>query len=200
MSGRGEVPLPGDHEPIVGPRLRLKPLEEADLPGLWRWLGDPEVRRFYGERPDSIGELREDYLERGVNPVWRFVIEEDGEGIGEIQYGHPYPGAEFVWTAAVDILIGEPGARDRGLGTEAVRTMLSYLFGVRGIHIVMIDPEVANARAIRAYEKAGFRADGVLRHHAFKHGRYVDAYMMSIISDEWPAERRRWEAERPRSV
>lgn len=187
------VPLPGEHEPIQGGRLLLRPLSEGDLPDLLRWLSDPEVRRFYGDPPDSIDAARRQSLEADVNPVWRFVIEEAGRGVGEIQYGHQYAGTDFAWSAGIDIFIGEPGARNRGVGTEAIRTMLGYLFEVKQVHRVTIDPEVANGRAIRAYEKAGFRLDGVLRHNAFEHGEYVDTHFMSMLADEWPMARERWE-------
>jgi RimJ/RimL family protein N-acetyltransferase len=73
--------------------------------------------------------------------------------------------------------------------------MLGYLFEAKRVHLVTIDPEVKNGRGIRAYEKAGFRLDGVLRHHAFEHGEYVDTHFMSILEDEWPAARERWEAD-----
>ena len=196
MATNAAMPLPGDHEPIAGPSLTLRPVSEADLPDLMRWLADPEVVEFYGDPPASLEAAREDYLEPGVNPTWRFVIEEDGRGVGEIQYHHAYPGEDFTWKAGIDIFIGEPDARDRGLGSEAIRTMLAYLFEQKGVHLVTIDPEVANARAIRAYERAGFRLDGVLRHHAFDHGEYVDTHYMSILEDEWPAARERWSAAR----
>jgi aminoglycoside 6'-N-acetyltransferase len=190
------VPLPGDHAPIEGPRLRFRPVSQSDLPDLMRWLDDAEVRQFYGDPPASEAAAREDYLEVDVNPVWRFVIEEDGRGVGEIQYHHAYPGSDYAWSAGIDIFIGDPDARDRGVGTEAIRTMLRFLFEEKRVHRATIDPEVANARAIRAYEKAGFRLDGVLRHHAFEHGEYVDTHFMSILEDEWPAARERWDAER----
>ncbi len=190
------VPLPGDHESIEGPLLRLRPVTDNDLGDLLRWVSDPGVVEFYGQPPGSINETRAQYLEADVNPVWRFVIEYEGRGVGEIQYWHQYPGSDYAWSAGIDIFIGEPDARDRGLGTEAVRTMLSYLFDQRGLHRVTIDPEVANMRAIRTYEKAGFRLDGVLRHNAFEHGEYVDTHFMSILEDEWPAARGRWERER----
>jgi aminoglycoside 6'-N-acetyltransferase len=193
------IPSPVDHDPIEGPRLRFRPIEERDLPDILRWLADPEVREFYGDPDETVEEAREHFMEPDVTPCWRFVIEEHTHegtrGVGEIQYYHPYPGDEWTWSAGIDIFIGEPDARGRGLGTEAVRTMLAHLFEVKRLHRVTIDPEVANRRAIRCYEKAGFRLDGVLRHNAFEHGEYVDTHFMSILDHEWPAARTRWQAE-----
>ena len=133
-----------------------------------------------------------------MEPCWRFVIEHEGGGIGEIQYAHEYSGAEYAWATGVDIFIGESGDRDRGLGTEAARTMLRFLFEELRCHRVTIDPEVANARAIRCYEKAGFTFDGVLRHNVFERGEYVDTHFMSMLADEWPAAKRRWESDSAR--
>ena len=72
--------------------------------------------------------------------------------------------------------------------------MPRFLFEELRCHRVTIDPEVANARAIRCYEKAGFTFEGVLRHNAFERGEYVDMHFMSMLADEWPAARRRWES------
>jgi len=64
--------------------------------------------------------------------------------------------------AAIDVFL-DPALHGRGLGTEAVRRVVRRLIDERGHHRVTIDPAAANAAAIRAYEKAGFRRVGVLR-------------------------------------
>ncbi len=57
----------------------------------------------------------------------------------------------------IDLLIGEPWARNRGLGAPVLRAFLDrVVFGEMGAEVAIIAPEPANARAIRAYEKAGF--------------------------------------------
>ncbi len=59
------------------------------------------------------------------------------------------------------ILIG-PDGRDRGLGTEATRLIVGYGFERLGLHRVSLEVYAFNPRARRAYEKAGFRAEGIL--------------------------------------
>jgi len=195
---RFEPALPYDHDPIAGPHdVSLRPIAETDLGDLIRWRKDPAVIQFWDVAPDDPKEYRKELFERESVPVWKFIIEWQGRGVGEIDYHHPYADTDYLWSAGIDIFIGEPDARNRGVGTEAVRTMLKYLFEVKHVHRVTIDPEVRNARGIRSYEKAGFRLDGVLRHNdLFSDGRYVDTHFMSILEDEWPAARARWEAER----
>ncbi len=184
------LPDPTDHEPIQGPRLRLRPITPDDLPDLMRWLRDPDVMDFYGLPPADLAEARQVYLEPSGLPTWRFIVEDRGRPIGEMQYYYSYTDA--AWSAGIDIFIGEPDARDRGLGTEAIRTVLQYLFETKGVSRVVIDPEPTNRRAIRAYEKAGFRLDGVIRRHMKIDDRWADAAFMTILDEEWPAAKARW--------
>jgi RimJ/RimL family protein N-acetyltransferase len=71
--------------------------------------------------------------------------------------------------------------------------MLDYLFEVKHLHRVTIDPDVRNARAVRAYEKSGFRLDGILRHNEQRDdGTYADTQYLSLLEDEWPAVKAAW--------
>lgn len=185
---------PGDHERIVGPLgLLLRPINASDIPNVFRWRHDPEVIQWWGDPPESEAESAEEELETDVNPCWRFIICEDGRDVGYIQYWHQYADTDYDWSAGIDIYIGEPDARDRGLGPEAVRTMLDYLFEVKHLHRVTIDPDVRNARAIRAYEKSGFRIDGILCHNERRDdGTYADTQYLSLLEEEWPEVKARW--------
>ncbi len=191
---RYPIPRPDDHPPILGPHeVSLRPVTHDDLPAIMRWRNDPEVVRFWDVPPASEAEYLEELFEPDDAPAWQLVIEHRGRPIGQLQYWHPTSDPDDHWSAGIDLYIGEPDGRDRGLGTEAVRVALQYLFEVKRLHRVTIDPEVDNRRAIRVYEKAGYRFDGVLRHNdRFEDGRWVDSYMMSILEDEWPAAKERW--------
>lgn len=124
-------------------------------------------------------------------PAGRSSSKTGAAPIGGIEYFHDRPGAP--WSAGIDIFIGEPDARDRGLGTEALRTLLRYLFETKGLKRVTIDPEPSNRRAVRAYEKAGFRIDGILRRHMRIDSRWADIAFMTILDEEWPAAKARWQ-------
>ncbi len=189
--GRGEI------GPIEGSRLRLRPVEERDLPALMAWVVEPEVLYWWDDEMADLEETRAEFLAPDEGgPREGYIIEESGRGLGYIQWWHRYYDPHYHWTAGIDIFIGEPDARERGVGTEAVRMLLDYLFEVRELHRVTIDPESANARAIRSYQKAGFRLDGLLRHNDLIRGEYIDTQMLSILDDEWPAAKAAWDAER----
>ena len=90
----------------------------------------------------------------------RLTIEAEGRVAGLIQYWEePEPRYRH---AGIDLFL-DPVLHGGGLGTEAVRRVISLLVGQRGHHRITIDPARDNVAAIRCYEKAGFRAVGVMQ-------------------------------------
>ena len=91
------------------------------------------------------------------------IVELDGRPIAYLQSydphledDHPYQDQPFG-TLGIDVSIGVPELVGIGHGSAIVRQFVEQLFE-EGAPRVIIDPDPANARAIRAYEKAGFRA------------------------------------------
>ncbi len=83
MSGKAP---PG--APIVGPRLRLRLLERADLPSLHEWRSNPEVERFWGRAPAEDEDLWAEAASPGCGVTYPHVVEEAGHGLGRIAYFH----------------------------------------------------------------------------------------------------------------
>jgi aminoglycoside 6'-N-acetyltransferase len=76
-----------------------------------------------------------------------------------------------------------------GPGTEALRLPARHLVEERGHHRLTIDPAVANTRAIRAYEKVGFRPVGVMRQYERgPDGTWHDSLLMDMLASELRAE------------
>ena len=112
--------------------------------------------------------------------VW--AIEADGAVVGliqadeetEPQYRH----------ASIDIVLAS-GGQDRGLGSDAVRTVARWLLDVRGHHRLTIDPAASNERAIRAYARVGFRPVGVMRAYERSRDRtWHDGLLMDLLAGE----------------
>ena len=76
--------------------------------------------------------------------------------------------------------------RNRGLGTEATRLIVGYGFERLGLHRISLEVYAFNPRARRAYEKAGFQVEGVLRQSFRYEDQWIDAIAMSILAPEWP--------------
>jgi aminoglycoside 6'-N-acetyltransferase len=133
----------------------LRPLAEADEADLRRILATPEVVRWW-DVPDASFPWEDD------PESTRLTIEVDGAVAGLIQFSEE-PDPKYRH-AGIDLFL-DPALHGRGLGTEAVRRVVRHLIDDRGHHRITIDPATANAAAIRAYEKAGFRRVGIMRRY-----------------------------------
>ena len=83
------------------------------------------------------------------------------------------------------ISIGEPDAWGQGYGTEATQLMLGLAFDRIGLHRVGLSVFSFNKRAIRAYQKAGFRIEGREREAIVRDGRHWDEISMGILASDW---------------
>ena len=81
----------------------------------------------------------------------------------------------------IDQFIGEPEYWDKGIGTKFMKLVLQYLTNSKGAEIVILDPHADNPRAIRCYEKVGFKKIKFLPKHELHDGEMVDCYLMEYI-------------------
>ena len=139
---------------IRGERTFLRPATDDDLDLLVGWLADPEVYRWWEDRPLSREEVADLYTGRREPEVEPFIIETDRMPIGYLQW---WQGTET--SGGIDLFL-VPSARGRGLGPDAARAAATFLLDERGWMEVTVDPVVDNVRAIRAFERAGFTPEG----------------------------------------
>lgn len=164
---------------LRGPRVTLRPLAETDRGVLRAILAQPEVARWWGD-PSADAAVDEWLAEDGDSVG--FAIELDGRVIGSIQYAEETdPGYRH---AGIDLFL-DRDHHGRGLGPEAIRTLARWLHEVRGHHRLTIDPAAANERAIRAYERVGFRPVGIMRsYERGPDGTFHDGLLMDLLAGE----------------
>ena len=140
--------------------LRLMEDTIADYTAMREWFLEPELQQWVwcdekGEPPVSLERIIEKYGERVKHPqdVFPYFILRDSEPIGFIQYY-----VKDAQTIGLDMWIGTVQERGRGYGSEALRQMVSIIHKKHPeVQEIFIDPEKANRRAVRCYEKAGFQ-------------------------------------------
>ena len=110
---------------------------------------------------------------RGIPVGYGQVYQVTGEMFSE--YDYPDEGRTVF---AMDQFIGLPEYWNRGIGTAFLETMASWLKTRQGAERILLDPHQDNPRAIRAYEKAGFRKIKPLPAHELFEGKRVDCWLM----------------------
>jgi aminoglycoside 6'-N-acetyltransferase len=154
---------------LRGERVTLRPVTSADEPRIREIQREPEVAKWWGDEP-------------GLDDSPTFAIDVDGEVAGAIQWWEEDDA--MYRHAGIDVFLSSR-FQDRGLGTDAVRTLARWLFEVRGHHRLTIDPAAENARAIRTYEKVGFRRVGVMRQYErAPDGTWRDGLLMDMLRGE----------------
>ena len=149
-------------------KLAFRPLTRADLPQLHAWCNAPHAARWYGQRKGDLAAIEEEYVPtiEGRVPIAAYIVLYAGRPIGMMEWmrfgdfpeAMPLYGVTDPNIVNCDVLIGEPDMAHRGLGTPMIRRFLRELVFVDPrFELCIIDPEVPNKSAIRAYEKAGFR-------------------------------------------
>jgi aminoglycoside 6'-N-acetyltransferase len=175
-----DYPRAEDARPtLAGDRVRIRPGRPDDVEPLRAILAEPTVTCWWGE-PDPADEIAADL--RGDSCSVLLVIEIDGQVAGGIQFVEE--NTPMYRHAGIDIFV-TGRHHDRGVGTEAVGLLARFLCEQRGHHRLTIDPAAANQRAIRCYEKVGFRRVGVLRRYERgPDGQFHDGLLMDLLREE----------------
>lgn len=148
---------------MTQPAYDFRSVTPADLPLLAAWLDQPHWREWWGDKAGALAEIREAMDSVETEPL---IVELNGRPIAYLQSydphledDHPYSDQPFG-TLGVDISIGPADLLGLGHGPAVLAQFVESLFS-EGAPRVVIDPDPANTRAIRAYEKAGFRPLGL---------------------------------------
>ena len=138
----------------------FRPMTAADLPLIRRWLALPHVREWWGDPHEQYALVSGDLDEPAMD---QYIFSTAGDSLGYLQcydltgwntgFGPQPPG-----TRGIDLFIGEPNRIGRGHGSALIRCFVDNLLQ-NGAPRIVTDPDPANSRALRAYEKAGFEKD-----------------------------------------
>ena len=130
----------------MGEHVALRPHSAETLPALKRWYADPELVRLARHRNEP---LTGDEVERLVRE--RFTT---AQMLAFALYERIGPAEQLIGSctlanldiengaASFHLMIGEPAARGRGLGSEATRLVTQFAFEALGLHRISHDSQV----------------------------------------------------------
>ncbi len=173
---------------LVGSRVTLRALTEADLPRLTEFKNDVEFELLGGgdpPRPRTFELVREFFTEQAKDkdsPT--FAIEADGQFIGDCGL---FNADRRSGTAEVGIGIGDRDYRGRGYGREALGLLVEYGFRLQNFRKLWLEVHGSNERAIRSYRAVGFVEEGRQREQTWSGGRYEDVVLMALFRSDFDA-------------
>ena len=171
----------------------LGPLEDKHISHYLRLSDDPELIATMGWSPFGADEkerflqtmqvLTLPYCIDSKPIIFSIISAAENRAIGFISI----KGINKTKASAeLGIGIMEKEYRSQGYGTEALKLAANYTFNDLGLRLLGLTVFPTNQRAIKAYEKVGFRKRGVLKQSwLMPGGEYVDMWLMELSLDQW---------------
>lgn len=184
---------------LIGDRIYLRAITEEDLPYYFNWLNDAETTRYMqrGIYPNNMDEMQEymKSMQRSKDGMHLAIIRKeqylDGilknplrneKHIGNITLLNIHP---TFRTAEISIIIGDKQCRGNGYGTEAIKLLVNHCFTRMNLNRLQAGSVINNYGSMRAFLKAGFQQEGILRQAYYCDGEYQDVQIMSILKKDW---------------
>lgn len=171
-----------------GALVRLRAYRKEDAQIALEYLNDREVKRNLAPGvpfPLTLWD-EEKWIESNTafKDTYSFAIETikekkyiGGCGINHIDWKNS--------NVTIGIFIGDKEYWSKGYGTDTMNILIKFIFEQMNINKIKLNVYSFNKRAIKCYEKCGFKNEGVLRQEIFRDGKYYDEIIMGLLRDEW---------------
>jgi RimJ/RimL family protein N-acetyltransferase len=158
---------------------------EEDLSVLERFLTDPEATGpFQWLGWSDPGRWRRRWAQDGLlsDDGGQLMVVTGTDRLGFVAWRKAVTSrSSYCWNIGAQLL---PEGRGRGVGTQAQRLLVRYLFAHTPVVRVEADTETQNIAEQRALEKCGFAREGVLRSTVFRDGQWRDIARYSLLRDD----------------
>ena len=186
-------------------RLILRPFQDSDLEPFAAYRSDPEVARHQSWGTPFTHEQAAAFIETmkrtqpGVPGAWyQLAIERRGEEAGSnAGTGSPNAGVgnDLIGDCVFHIQAHDPrqaeigftlarGHQGQGYATEAVTTLLDFLFRELSLHRITATCDAQNNASVRLLERMGMRREGHLLKNTKAHDGWRDSYVYALLADE----------------
>lgn len=148
-------------------------LNDPDVVGRTEAAGrqwtEPEIRRYVAESNQA-----------GVSQLIGLLVKPELRHVGNIRLSGFSNRHRRV---DLGIMLFDKSYWGRGLGTEAIKATIQYVFGTLGMHRICADYHADNVASGRMFASAGFVTEGTFRDHFFVNGAYVDSVRVAKLND-----------------
>ncbi|NHJ40135.1 MAG: GNAT family N-acetyltransferase [Asgard group archaeon] len=172
-----------------GEKVRIRSLELSDCDYIWEHFNNLELRHYMGKAMPMSREETKKFIEQswenrknGFQYLFAFDDKKTNQFLGCVNL---VVRNKISNSADLGIWIYEGKYRDKGYGTDAMKVILSFGFDYLNLHRIELEVYPTNTRAIRVYEKIGFKKVGQKRESRFMNGEYKDSVVMDILRSEW---------------
>lgn len=171
---------------LLGEHIYLSPISVDALEKYTKWMNEFETTDYIGKSNKICTiEKEKEFLENCAKDESIIL------GIVELKNNNLIGNCglkkinNISRTATLGIFIGDKEERNKGYGAEAIRLLLDYGFNYLNLHEINLDIFEFNKRAIKCYEKVGFKEYGRRRECIYLNGKYYDKISMDILKSEF---------------
>jgi len=168
--------------------IELKPLRAEDVISFYSWLNDEEVIKY------SMGLFQRLNSKEQIEHWFTSLFEDKnaynvGIFLSDTQQLIGYAGISGISTLNKSgeyfIFIGDKTQWGKGIGTRVTQKIVAYGFEILMLNRIMLTVSQPNAGGVKAYQRAGFKIEGVLREACFRDNDFHDKIVMSILKSEY---------------
>ena len=171
---------------LIGPRVKLRPLQMSDAERYVRWFADKQVVRYLLLQTGITIKEERKYirnLSKQKNHFNFAIVNENGKHIGG-SGSSLYPRDK---RANMGLVIGEKDEWGKGYAKEVLNLIINYVFRELKYNRLELSVDMGNIRALKVYKKVGFKLEGVKKQYRWNliTKRLEDEGMMAILKKDW---------------
>ena len=168
---------------------KLRELKKEDIIDINKWRNNRELISYLGAPYRYINidvdyAWYEDYLKIRNNTIRCAIVECSNveKILGLVSLTNVN---RMDHSAVFHIMIGDMDKRGKGIGFYATTEMLKHAFLDINLNRVELTALENNMRALKMYEKVGFKREGMKREAIYKEGKFINVIMMSLLRNEY---------------
>jgi len=176
---------------IKGERITLVPIELEEKDKFYKLATESYGSKFWYDEEEKAKRTRERFFKDWHDGYFDLSLPEKGQCFWIVVKGEKIGQANYNKidlenkNVELDIIIGDRENMGKGFGPDALKTLMKYLFSNFDINKIWIGARANNQRAVEAYEKTGFKKEGLLREQDYFEGKFVDVVRFGILRREF---------------